>query len=286
MNVLTNVLYMIEPRDLVKSGIQGVNKNFKKGVETVLNVWRFEGTNMLEANLAIIEKRKKDFSESEARQTYRDASKMITMMRKDIFQKSNAIQLPKTGTADLHNLVAISYVLGCVMSNGERGFKADDKLDGLTDNCKKIITGHLYPANTAKMAAVKKLGDTLLKDPGSRFDQMKVMISDQERVDLVAESPFMLTTEEELDTLKWALLQVEPELSFKAPAGAKLAFLTFKNFLELIVKIETDTELVNRRWDTQNRVEQADGIKKRMKFMLIYQCLKDEFAAASSYQLL
>ena len=71
----------------------------------------------------------------------------------------------------------------------------------------------MFPTSTQKIAAVKKLGDNLLKDPGSRFDKMKVMIQDQERVDLVIENPYDLFSNEELDTVKWALLQTEDELS-------------------------------------------------------------------------
>ena len=136
------------------------------------------------------------------------------------------------------------------MSNGERGCKADDKLEGLLDKNKQTITAHLFPTSTQKMQAVKKLGENLLKDPGRRFDGMKLMIQDQEKVDLLIENPYHLFTDEECDTVKWALCQVEEELSSKCPGGAKLAYLAFKNFLKLMVQIETDQELVTRRWDT------------------------------------
>ena len=59
MNVFTNVLYCIDPKELVKGHYMGVSKSFKKAAETVLNVWRFEGTTMIEKNTVIIEERKK-----------------------------------------------------------------------------------------------------------------------------------------------------------------------------------------------------------------------------------
>ena len=55
-NVLTNVLYNIEPRDLIVGRYMEVSKNFKKATNAVITVWRYEGTNMIEKNLDNIEK--------------------------------------------------------------------------------------------------------------------------------------------------------------------------------------------------------------------------------------
>ena len=126
---------MIEPRDLVTGRYMEVSKSFKKSTEAVLRVWIYESTNMIEKNSEVIEQRKKAFATGELRRTYRDAIGNITLVRKEVLKKSSSIPLPIEG-ADLNNFVTICYVLGCVMSNGERGAKSDDKLDGLLDKHK------------------------------------------------------------------------------------------------------------------------------------------------------
>ena len=200
---------------------------------------------------------------------------MITSARMEILGKAKFIPLPKQG-ADLNNLVTISYLLACVMSNGERGVKADDKLAGLAEKQKQTITGYLFPTTTAKMATAKKLGETILKDPGQRFDGMKAMIQDQEKVGLQIENPFDLFTYEELDTLQWSLSQIEEQLSDKCDQRSQMAYTTFKNFLKLMVKIESDKDLYKRRWGIQKKKEQIEKIQQRVKFMYLYQSLKQK----------
>ena len=63
-NVLTNVMYFFEPKDCVKGPYMMVNKNMKKATETVINVWRYQGTQLIERSLDLMEKRKKDFMTS------------------------------------------------------------------------------------------------------------------------------------------------------------------------------------------------------------------------------
>ena len=54
----------------------------------------------------------------------------MTTIRMEVLKKSNAIPLPKQGS-DLNNLVTVTYLAACVMSNGYRGLKGDDNLAGL-----------------------------------------------------------------------------------------------------------------------------------------------------------
>ena len=81
------------------------------------------------------------------------------------------------------------------------------------------------------------------------------MIQDQEKVDLMIENPFDLFSEDEFETLKWCLNQTEESLTSKCDGRCHLMYLALKNFLKLIIEIESDKVLRDRRWDTFSKVE-------------------------------
>ena len=108
----------------------GVSKNMKKATESVITVWRFEGTTLIEKAMVLIDKNKEEFLKSGQRQAYRDASSNLTTIRLEVLKKANMIPLPNAG-ADLNNLVTVSYLAACVMNNGYRGLNGDDSLAGL-----------------------------------------------------------------------------------------------------------------------------------------------------------
>ena len=51
-----------------------------------------------------------------------------------------------------------------------------------------------------------------MKNPDHRFDGMKLFIEDQERVDLSVEAPYDLMSNEDFDTVQWALSQLPSDL--------------------------------------------------------------------------
>lgn len=253
-NVLTNVMYFFEPEYCVKGPFKQVNKNLKKAAETVINVWRYQGTQLIEKSLDRIEKNKKDFMTSGRREAYREAAANLKTIRHEALKKSNAIPLPVQG-ADRNNLVTVAYLSACVMSNGYRGLKGDDNLAGLESKQKDKITSYLFPNKTVQQTAVAKLGEQLLRDPGKRFEAMQIMIQDQELVDLMVQNPFDLFSEDELETLNWCLNQTEQCLSSRCDDRCHLMYLALKNFLKLMIEIESDKVLRDRRWDHYAKVE-------------------------------
>ena len=94
-NVLTNVMYFFEPKELVKGPFMLVNKNMNKATNNVITVWRYEGTNLIEKTMLMIEARKKDFLESGRRRAWKDASEQLSVIRMEALKKSKAIPLPK-----------------------------------------------------------------------------------------------------------------------------------------------------------------------------------------------
>ena len=69
------------------------------------------------------------------------------------------------------------------------------------------------------------------------------------------ENPFDIFSEDEFETLKWCLNQTEESLTSKCDGRCHLMYLALKNFLKLIIEIESDKVLRDRRWDTFSKVE-------------------------------
>ena len=58
-----------------------------------------------------------------------------------------------------------------------------------------------------------------------------------------------------------------------------MMYMALLNFLNFVLRIESNAELRKKRWDTQAKKDAIEGIKKRTKFMYVYQAMKEKYEA-------